>query len=162
MRPDGQNRNTYEGSTVDNYLENEWYNGLSSKMKSAIQITNIKQVSYKQFDDPNSKQETGYGGQVYNTLSRHVFLPSVEEIGKVVDLKNPDKVKMFLNVENINIWTRDSLNAEYIHCCAMCLSAEEAGLYANYTVSNTFDSCPAFVVDLTKVQSEIVGTTNYK
>ena len=161
LRLDGQYADTYEGSDIDDYLENEWYNGLSSTMKVAIQTTNIKQASYSS-SSPDDKHETGYGGQVYNTLSRHVFLPSVEEIGKVVDLKNPDKVKMFLNVENINIWTRDSLNAEYIHCCAMCLSAEEAGLYANYTVSNTFDSCPAFVVDLTKVQSEIVGTTNYK
>ena len=157
LRPDGQNRNTYEGSTVDNYLENEWYNGLSSKMKSAIQITNIKQVSYKQFDDPNSKQETGYGGQVYNTLSRHVFLPSVEEIGKVVDLKNPDKVKAFL--KGTHIWTRDSYkglqnNAEY-------LSATEGCLHRKF-VNNLSGTCPTFVIDLSKVDYTVEGTTNYK
>ncbi len=84
-RSDGQNKNTYEGSEIDNYLENDWYNSLSSTMKAAIQTTNIKQVSYATGNDPNSKQKTGYNGQVYNTISRHVFLPSVSEIGKVVD-----------------------------------------------------------------------------
>ena len=84
LRPDGQNANTYEGSEIDNYLENEWYNGLSSTMKAAIQATNIKQASYKMWNDPDSKQETGYNGQVYNTISRRAFLPSISEIGKAV------------------------------------------------------------------------------
>lgn len=41
-RHDGKNNSTYENSTIDNYLENEWYNSLSSKMKVAIQPANIK------------------------------------------------------------------------------------------------------------------------
>lgn len=86
-RSDGQNVNTYEGSEIDNYLENEWYNNLSSTMKAAIQSTNIKQASYSIYNDPDSKQETGYNGQIYNIINRHVFLPSVSEIGKAVDLK---------------------------------------------------------------------------
>lgn len=36
-RTDGQNQSTYEGSEIDNYLENEWYNSLSYTMKSVIQ-----------------------------------------------------------------------------------------------------------------------------
>lgn len=96
LRPDGLLGNTYEGSEIDNNLENEWYNSLSSTMKAAIQTTSIKQASYSN-DSPDAKQETGYNGQVYNTISLHAFLPSVDEIGKVVDLKNPDKVKAFLN-----------------------------------------------------------------
>lgn len=54
-RTDGQNQNTYEGSEIDNYLENDWYNGLSPKMKAAIQTANIKQASYKTYNDPDSK-----------------------------------------------------------------------------------------------------------
>lgn len=78
-RIDGQNRNTYEDSEIDVYLENEWYNNLSSAMKVSIQSNNIKQVSYIQtFDNSNIKDETGYTGEPYNTISRHVFLPSVE------------------------------------------------------------------------------------
>lgn len=80
LRPDGQNANTYEGSEIDNYLENEWYNRLPSTVKAAIQATNIKQVSYMAYDDHESMQETGPNEQVYNTISRHVFLPGVGDI----------------------------------------------------------------------------------
>lgn len=151
LRPDGQNANTYEGGEIDNYLENEWYNGLSSTMKAAIQTTSIKQASYATDNDPDSKQETGYNGQVYNTISRHAFLPSVSEIGKAVDLKNYDKVKAFLNGEYI--WTRDSsldradlveeLDASFISLTNRC-------------VDNTIGARPAFVIDLSQVNYSVV------
>lgn len=154
-RSDGQNMNTYEGSEIDNYLENDWYNSLSSTMKAAIQTTNIKQASYATYNDPDSKQETGYNGQVYNTISRHVFLPSVSEIGKAVDLKNPDKVKAFLN--GTEIWTRDSyqgiaygsaFGAEYLH-------VNDGSLwYSSVTYTNGVR--PAFVIDLSQVNYSVV------
>lgn len=154
-RSDGQNMNTYEGSEIDNYLENDWYNSLSSTMKAAIQTTNIKQASYATYNDPDSKQETGYNGQVYNTISRHVFLPSVSEIGKAVDLKNPDKVKAFLN--GTGIWTRDSyqgiaygsaFGAEYLH-------VNDGSLwYSSVTYTNGVRS--AFVIDLSQVNYSVV------
>lgn len=156
-RTDGQNDNTYERSEIDNYLENEWYNGLSSTMKSAIQPTNIKQASYKTDNDPDSKQETGYNGQVYNTISRHAFLPSVDEIGKVVDLKNPDKVKAFLNGEYI--LTRDSYQGNSIWI--EFLSAYDGTLYST-SVGNYRDVRSTFVIDLSKVDYKTVGHTDYK
>lgn len=101
-REDMECQNVYEGSEIDVYLENEWYNNLFSAMKVSIQSNNIKQVSYIQtFDNSNIKDETGYTSEPYNTISRHVFLPSVEEIGCITDLKNPEKVKAFLNEDNI-------------------------------------------------------------
>ena len=150
LRPDGQNANTYEASEIDNYLENDWYNSLSSTMKGAIQATNIKQVSYKSCEDPDSKQETGYNGQVYNTISRHVFLPSVSEIGKAVDLKNKDKVKAFL--KDSQIWTRDSYQgngyyAEYFY---------SDGDLARNAVIGIHVVRPAFVVDLSQVNYSVV------
>lgn len=150
-RPDEQAANTYEGSTVDNYLENEWYNSLSSTMKAAIQTTNIKQASYATPNDPDSKQETGPSGQVYNIISRHVFLPGVSEIGKVVDLKNPDKVKAFLN--NTNVWTRDSYQgnvyrAEYLSDYSGCLGTNGVG--------STYGVRPAFVIDLSQINYLVV------
>lgn len=150
-RHDGQNANTYEGSTIDNYLENEWYNNLSSTMKAAIQTTSIKQASYASFSNPDTKQETGYNGQVYNTISRHAFLPSVSEIGKAVDLKDSDKVKVFLN--NTNVWTRDSYQgrvdrAEYLSDYSGCLNANGVGSMYNVR--------PAFVIDLSGVNYSVV------
>lgn len=149
LRPDGQNANTYEGSTIDNYLENDWYNSLSSTMKAAIQTTSIKQASYSS-SSPDAKQETGYEGQVYNIISRHAFLPSVDEIGKVVDLKNPDKVKAFLN--GTNIWTRDSVHG-YAYS-AKYLSTYYGSLYSDI-VSNTNGVRPAFVIDLSQVNYSV-------
>lgn len=150
-RSDGQNMNTYEGSEVDNYLENDWYNSLSSTMKAAIQTTSIKQASYVTFNDPDAKQETGYNGQVYNTIIRHAFLPSVSEIGKVVDLKNKDKVKAFLN--GTSIWTRDS-------CQGYACDAEslDSGydILRDYNVDSTRGVRPVFVIDLSQVNHSVV------
>lgn len=152
LRPDGQNASTYEESEIDNYLENDWYNSLSSTMKSAIQATNIKQASYKTHNNPDSKQETGYNGQVYNTISRHAFLPSVDEIGKVVDLKNPDKVKAFLKVDSI--WTRDSYLGD--NYGVECLVADYGNLSINYANNFDYGVRPAFVIDLSQVNHSVV------
>lgn len=153
LRPDGLLGNTYEGSEIDNNLENEWYNSLSSTMKAAIQTTSIKQASYSN-DSPDAKQETGYNGQVYNTISRHAFLPSVDEIGKVVDLKNPDKVKAFLN--GTTIWTRDSRQLDGYS--VMDISADNNKLDSWYTDDGYEGKgvCPAFVIDLSLVNYSAV------
>lgn len=145
-RADGQNQSTYEGSEIDNYLENDWYNSLSSTMKSAIQPTSIKQASYATFGDPDSIQETGFNGQVYNTIDRHAFLPSVSEIGKAVDLKNPDKLEAFLNGDRF--WTRDSF--QRFDNSVESLGAHIGGLIYYY-VYNTYGVRPAFVIDLSKI-----------
>lgn len=150
-RADGQNQSTYEGSEIDNYLENDWYNSLSSTMKSAIQPTSIKQASYAISDNPVSKQETGYNGQVYNTINRHVFLPGVGDIGKVVNLKDASKVQTFLNGDYI--WTRDSYL--YNAVTAECLSPGSGSLY-NDLVNTTDGVRPAFVVDLSGVNYSVV------
>lgn len=156
-RADGQNQNTYEGSEIDNYLENDWYNSLSSTMKSAIQPTSIKQASYATFGDPDSIQETGPNGQVYNTIDRHAFLPSVSEIGKAVDLKNPDKLEAFLNGDRF--WTRDSF--QRFGNGVESLGAHIGGLIYYY-VYNTYGVRPAFVIDLSKIDYTVTGTVNYK
>lgn len=145
-RADGQNQSTYEGSEIDNYLENDWYNSLSSTMKSAIQPTSIKQASYATFGDPDSIQETGFNGQVYNTIDRHAFLPSVSEIGKAVDLKIPDKLEAFLNGDRF--WTRDSF--QRFDNSVESLGAHIGGLIYYY-VYNTYGVRPAFVIDLSKI-----------
>lgn len=154
-RTDGQNQSTYESSEIDNYLENEWYNSLSYTMKSVIQATNIKQASYSN-DSPDAKQETGPNGQVYNTISRRTFLPSVSEIGKVVNLKNPDKMEAFL--DGTHIWTRDSCQEEAYY--AEYLNAY--GGLSSYDVDFSISVRPVFVIDLSKVNYTVTGTVNYK
>lgn len=163
-REDMECQNVYQGSEIDVYLENEWYNNLSSAMKVSIQSNNIKQVSYIQtFDNSNIKDETGYTGEPYNTISRHVFLPSVEEIGCITDLKNPDKVKAFLNEDNI--WTRDSSKGyQYGHFYSNYGSmfyGNSGSLNYNYVYEKS-GIRPAFVIDLSKIDYTVTGTVNYK
>lgn len=164
-RSDGQNQNTYEGSELDNYLENDWYNSLSSSIKAAIQTTSIKQSSIKKTiygnHDEYEKQETGYNGQVYNTISRHVFLPSVDEIGKAVDFNNKDKVKAFLN--GIYIYTRDSCDIYNNHVKNVIMLNGEYGKLDDYDVNYSLpQSRPAFVIDLSKIDYKVAGHVDYK
>lgn len=169
LRSDGQNYNTYENSTIDKYLENEWYNSLSSTMKAAIQSTNIKQASYATYNDPDSKQETGYNGQVYNTISRHVFLPSVSEIGDIVDLNNENKINRFVNGANTKIWTRDSYQKENYSVMSMMsyyyngkLCGELSYTSASYVIGRSIYMRPAFAIDLSQVDYKVTGHVDYK
>lgn len=173
-RSDGQYSNTYEGSYIDNYLENTWYKILSTTLQNAIETTEIKQTAYDYFSsnpkwnyfDPDGgsnvtwyynegteenphwviftkahypddesgvfpyncwkQSDEGYNGTKYNKISRHVFLPSVEELSNLVDLNNANKVYNFLKGTNDSLnqmWLRDargispnrSMNLYYYH-----------------------------------------------
>lgn len=210
-RPDGQYSNTYEGSYIDNYLENTWYKQLPEKLQKAIQATDIKQAAYNntssnpkwRWFDPNGGSkgdwyynegttenpkwviwykanipddaqgayplncwkysEKGYNNTTYNTISRHVFLPSVEEVSNLVDLNNANKVYNFLKGTNNSVnhmWFRDSDS-----------SSPRNALYLDYSVRSMHDYIvtdpwigvrPAFTVDLSTVSVSVVDSVNYK
>lgn len=149
-RSDGQNWNTYEGSEIDNYLENEWYNNLSSTMKTAIQPTNIKQTS--QYDNSS-------------TISRHVFLPSAREVEKIVDLKDEDKSDRFLR-ENDGyygeIWIRKKSDGDVGRIDILYSGYSNPNIHYGCMSGSTFYVRPAFVIDLSKVDYKVAGHTDYK
>ena len=210
-RPDGQYSNAYEGSYIDNYLENTWYKQLPEKLQKAIQTTDIKQSSYKDFAsnpkwryfDPNGgssydwyynegtaenpkwviyhkanypddaqgayplncwkQSEKGYNNTTYNTISRHVFLPSVEEVSNLVDLNNANKVYNFLKGTNnslYHMWFRDSYTSSPRH--AMALIYISRSLNIIYVTSTWYGVRPAFTVDLSTVSVSVVDSVNYK
>lgn len=211
-RPDGQYSNTYEGSYIDNYLENTWYKQLPEKLQKLILTTNIKQVSYDNFSqgskwkwfNPNGgsdydwyynegtaenpkwvihykanfpddaqggyplncwkQSEKGYNNTTYNTISRHVFLPSVEEVSNLVDLNNANKVYNFLKGTNnslYHMWFRDSYTSSPYH--AVILSYDFRSMHNGSTVAGTWVGVrPAFVIDLSKVNATVVDTVKYK
>ena len=210
-RPDGQYSNTYEGSYIDNYLENTWYKQLPDKLQKAIQATNIKQSAYNKVSsnpkwrwfDPNGGEnndwyynegttenpkwvrydkanypedaqgayplncwkysEKGYNNTTYNTISRHVFLPSVEEVSNLVDLNNANKVYNFLKGTNNSVyhmWFRDSkANSP---CLAMSLSYAPLSMDNINVLATWVGVRPAFVIDLSKVNYTVTGTVKYK
>ena len=157
LRPDDKYANIYENSTIDQYLENTWYNNLSPTLKNAIIISSIKQNAYSNQKDPNSKQENGSDGQTYNVINRHVFLPSIEELKNLIDLDSPDKVNNFLN--GSYMWTRDAYQnskdgVEFFNYYLGCLLSVPA--------RDTYSVRPAFIIDLSKVNYTVIGTVNYK
>lgn len=210
-RPDGQYSNTYEGSYIDNYLENTWYKQLPEKLQKAIQATDIKQAAYNntssnpkwRWFDPNGGSngdwyynegttenpkwviyykanipddvqgayplncwkysEKGYNYATYNTISRHVFLPSVEEVSNLVDLNNANKVYNFLKGTNnslYHMWFRDSNSSSPRN--AMILSYIIRSMYNDNVTNTRIGVRPAFTVDLSTVSVSVVDSVNYK
>lgn len=210
-RPDGQYSNTYEGSYIDNYLENTWYKQLPEKLQKAIQATDIKQAAYNntssnpkwRYFDPNGGSngdwyynegtteipkwviyykanipddaqgayplncwkysEKGYNNTTYNTISRHVFLPSVEEVSNLVDLNNANKVYNFLKGTNNSVnhmWFRDSNSSSPRY--ALSLSYGNRSVNYNNVTLPWVGVRPAFTVDLSTVSVSVVDSVNYK
>ncbi len=210
-RPDGQYSNTYEGSYIDNYLENTWYKQLPDKLQKAIQVTDIKQASYMDFAsnpkwkyfDPNGGSsndwyynegttenpkwvvyykanfpedaqgahplncwkysEKGYNNTTYNAISRHVFLPSVEEVSNLVDLNNANKVYDFLKGTNnslYHMWFRDGYTGS--PRSAMYLSYSFRSMNKDLITDAGIGARPAFVINLSKVNYTVTGSVNYK
>ena len=210
-RSDGQYSNTYEGSYIDNYLENTWYKQLPEKLQKAIQATDIKQAAYNntssnpkwRYFDPNGGSsydwyynegttenpkwviyykanipdddqgayplncwkysEKGYNNTTYNTISRHVFLPSVEEVSNLVDLNKANKVYSFLKGTNnslYHMWFRDSYTSSPRN--AMSLIYNYRSMSNHYVTSPWFGVRPAFTVDLSTVSASVVDSVNYK
>lgn len=210
-RPDGQYSNTYEGSYIDNYLENTWYKQLPEKLQKAILATDIKQAAYNntssnpkwRWFDPNGGSngdwyynegttenpkwviyykanfpddaqgtyplncwkysEKGYNNTTYNTISRHVFLPSVEEVSNLVDLNNANKVYNFLKGTNNSVnqmWFRDSNSSSARN--AMDLHYINRSMNNNNVTYACFGVRPAFTVDLSTVSVSVVDSVNYK
>lgn len=210
-RPDGQYSNTYEGSYIDNYLENTWYKQLPEKLQKAIQATDIKQAAYNntssnpkwRYFDPNGgssydwyynegttenpkwviyykatypddaqgayplncwkQSEKGYNNTTYNTISRHVFLPSVEEVSNLVDLNNANKVYNFLKGTNNSVnhmWFRDSNSSSPRP--AMFLNNDNRSMNDYYVTITWIGVRPAFTVDLSTVSVSVVDSVNYK
>ena len=210
-RPDGQYSNTYEGSYIDNYLENTWYKQLPEKLQKAIQATDIKQAAYNntssnpkwRWFDPNGGSngdwyynegtienpkwviyykanipddaqgayplncwkysEKGYNNTTYNTISRHVFLPSVEEVSNLVDLNNANKVYDFLKGTNNSVnhmWFRDSNSSSPRTAMHLICNGRSMNFH---DVTNTWIGVrPAFTVDLSTVSVSVVDSVNYK
>ena len=206
-RPDGQYSNTYEGSYIDNYLENTWYKQLPDKLQNAIQATDIKQVAYNNTSSnpkwrwsgtdwyynegtaenpkwviynkaniPDDAQgayplncwkysEKGYNNTSYNTISRHVFLPSVEEVSNLVDLNNANKVYNFLKGTNnslYHMWFRDSNSSSPRSTVYLIYADCSMDSNTGYVTYDWVGVRPTFVIDLSKVDYTVTGSVNYK
>ena len=104
-----------------------------------------------------TKAEKGYGGQSYNTITRHVYLPSVEEISNLVDLNDANKTYAFLKGTNNSLnhmWLRDASSISSRD--AMILYYDHLSLGNNFVTDPWFGVRPAFVIDLSQVNYSVV------
>lgn len=110
-----------------------------------------------------TKKEKGYGGQAYNTITRHVYLPSVEEMSNLVDLNDANKTYAFLKGTNNSLnhmWLKDAYSASPRR--AMNLNFNLHSLVSDTVTSPWFGVRPAFTVDLSKIDYTEVGHVDYK
>lgn len=102
-------------------------------------------------------------GQKYNTISRHVYLPSLSEINELVDLNDANKTYAFTEGTKgdvTHVWLRDS-NTNSPRW-ALGISKTYRSLCRHYVSSAWFDMRPAFVIDLSKVDYTVTGYVSYK
>lgn len=110
-----------------------------------------------------TKQEKGYKGQSYNTITRRVYLPSVEEISNLVDLNDANKIYAFLKGTNNSLshmWLRDASSGSPRY--AVNLNYYHHSLDGNGVTRPWFGVRPAFTVDLSKVDYTEAGHVDYR
>ncbi len=101
-----------------------------------------------------NKGNTDNFGNTANTISRKVFLPSINEISSIVNVNDQWEMDRFLRKENgsyMYIWFRDSLNSSR--------AGAMGGFYNNRSVDYSFvritsiTARPTFVINLEAYQS---------
>lgn len=158
-RTDGRAQNTYENSTIDNYLEKEWYPSLSAEMQKAIQPTKIKQSPRAYVKGKWVPAEKIPYGETYNELTRHAFVPSIEELEYIVDFNNSEKIKAYANKDYL--WVRDSHNNAPDY--AININCLYGTLNQYWTESDNYIGVrPGFVLNASQVNYKKVGEVSYK
>lgn len=164
-RDDGKIINAYNGSNIDNFLEG-LYQKMPQSIKNAIIQIEIQQDVYvKKGTMVKRNREIPAYRKVSSSDSivRHIFLPSIEEIGNAIDLDDEDAVLDFLHeagdsLRHKDIWTRDRLlfgeenwNTNTVimtimqHFCSVFFDDAQM----------THGVRPAFAIDISKLNEEV-------
>lgn len=109
------------------------------------------------------KSINGYKNTVFNTISRHVYLPSIEEVSNLVNLNSANKIYEFLKGTNNSvaaIWFRDSRTYSPRH--ATNLTAYNRSMNSDPVTNLWIGVRPAFTINLSNITVNIVDTVKYK
>lgn len=110
------------------------------------------------------KLDTGYNNQKYNEITRKIYLPSVEEISRLVNLNDGNKTYDFLKGMNDNlttIWLRDA-NVLSSRVTLLIYHPYRSLDGGNNVSAFWYGARPSFVIDLSKVNATVVDTVKYK
>lgn len=165
IRDDGKAINTYSGSDIDKFLEGI-YQKMPQSTKNAIIPVKIQQDVYVR---EGTMVKRNREIPAYNKVSssdsivRHIFLPSIEEIGNAIDLDNEDAVLDFLHeagdsLQHKDIWTRDRLlfggESWNTNTAVMTIMQHFCSVFFD-DVQMVHGVRPALVVDISKLSKEV-------
>lgn len=170
---DSESNKIYNGSDIDNYLENIYYPSLSSNLRSAVIKQNITQEFYDNAKK-NEERTTGKGGTEWQIGTRHVFLPSAGEVlSAVKNIKEDNSLTSLFPIAGYegsaqipvsffkdssgdvkSYYLRDGLSYNKTHVFA--ISQAYYGVFYAWASSLAISARPAFVVDLSLINYEIV------
>ena len=161
IRDDGKVINTYNGSDIDKFLEN-MYQKMPHNVKNAIIPVEIQQDEYiREGTMVKRNREIPAYSKVSSSESiiRHIFLPSIEEVGKAIDLDDEDAVLDFLHearnsLRHKDIWTRDKLISDGDNTAVMTIMQHFCSLFFD-DAQMTHGIRPALVVDVSKLNKEV-------
>lgn len=164
-RDDGKIINAYNGSNIDNFLEG-LYQKMPQSIKNAIIQIEIQQDVYvKKGTMVKRNREIPAYRKVSSSDSivRHIFLPSIEEIGNAIDLDDEDAVLDFLHeagdsLRHKDIWTRDRLlfgeESWNTNTAVMTIMQHFCSVFFD-DAQMTHGVRPALVVDVSKLNAEV-------
>lgn len=164
-RDDGKIINAYNGSDIDKFLEG-MYQKMPQNTKNAIIPVEIQQDVYvKDGITVKRNREIPAYRKVSSSdnIVRHIFLPSIEEIGNTIDLDDEDTVLDFLHeagdrLRHKDIWTRDRLlfgeESWNTNTAVMTIMQHFCSVFFD-DVQMTHGVRPAFVVDVSKLNEEV-------
>lgn len=166
VRDDEKAINTYSGSDIDKFLE-DMYQKMPQNVKNAIIPVEIQQDEYvREGTTVKRNREIPAYSKVSSSDSiiRHIFLPSIEEIGKAIDLNNEDAVLDFLHeagdsLRHKDIWTRDRLlfgeESWNTNTAVMTIMQHFCSVFFD-DVQMLHGVRPALVVDISKLSKEVL------
>ena len=165
IRDDGKLINAYNGSDIDKFLEN-MYQKMPQNIKNAIIPVEIQQDVYARKGTMVKRNRVipAYSKvSSSDSIVRHVFLPSIEEIGKAIDLDDEDAVLDFLHeagdsLRHKDIWTRDRLlfggESWNTNTAVMTIMHHFCSVFFE-DVQMFHGVRPALVVDISKLSKEV-------
>lgn len=142
-----------------------WYNEGTSESPNWVRYYNHIPVSGNEGVYPSrcwAKQKNGYSGVESNEITRKIFLPSVDEVSKVINLSDEREVYNFLqNTDNSrsHLWLRDSRSGNAIYAINMDYGLKSLGI--DYVTGTGEAVRPCYVLDLSKVSYTIEGKINF-
>ena len=161
IRDDGKVINTYNGSDIDKFLE-KLYQEMPQNIKNAIIPVEIQQDEYiREGTMVKRNREIPAYSKVSSSESiiRHIFLPSIEEVGKAIDLDDEGTILDFLHEAGDSlwckdIWTRDKLISDGDNTAVMTIMQHFCSVFFDDT-QITHGVRPALVVDISKLNKEV-------